>query len=191
MFARDVDAQTARDYVSAALRRQGETSVPPDVAAALVNLALHGSPRHRVPRAQRSLVLPVLDDMVRMGFPAESDPAELIRAAEKRLDRLRRKTGRPRWKSLVHVRATQGDGDTPADAEPKSVVGHTLKARASYDRERLRALPSERSDIAIVAMVDAAFDATVKERFRRGRNGGYGCRPRGQGCRFGARAAAE
>lgn len=49
------------------------------------------------------------------------------------------------------------------------MVGHTLKAQANYDRERLRRLPVERSDSAIDAVVGAAFSAIVKERFHLGR----------------------
>ncbi|MGC5050854.1 hypothetical protein ACLQ2S_05295 [Micromonospora sp. DT48] len=167
MFAQDLDAEAAQTFVTTTLARQRHSPVAPDVAKALVDLAMGKAHPRDLRRRDRLLVLPVLEESVRMARLSERDVAELVRAAEKRLDRWRRKTGRSRRAAGVSA-ATKG-GRNDAGIQPRSVIGQTLRAMAVYDRERVAALPREQSNEAIAAVVSAAFEIAVKKRFNRGR----------------------
>ncbi|MBX7268282.1 hypothetical protein KIF24_21155 [Micromonospora sp. Llam7] len=167
MFAQDTGAEAARSYVSAVLMRQGTSPVAPHVVAALVDLALGAAHPLDLRRRERLLVLPILDDLVRTACLSEWDTAELVRAAEKRLDRWRRKIGRSR-RATREGAATKGGGDA-AGSQPRSVIGQTLEAMAGYDHEWVATSPREQSNDAIAAVVDAAFEIAVRQRFHRGR----------------------
>ncbi len=167
MFAQDVDAEAAQTFVSVILTRQRRTPVAPDVVKALVDLAMGEAHPLDLRRRDRLLVLPILEESVRTARLSERDVAELVRAAEKRLDRWRRKAGRSRCGTRVSA-ATKGGGND-AGIQPRSVIGQTLRAMAGYDRERVAALPREQSNDAIAAVVNAAFEIAVKKRFDRGR----------------------
>ncbi|MCZ7420145.1 hypothetical protein O7605_11535 [Verrucosispora sp. WMMA2121] len=168
MFAQDANAEAARTFVSAILTRQRHSPVAPDVVKALVDLAMGEAHPLDLRRRDRLLVLPILEESVRTARLSEREVAELVRAAEKRLDRWRRKAGRSR--RGMRVSATTGGGND-AGIQPKSVIGQTLRAMAGYDRERVAALPREQSNEAIVAVVNAAFGMAVKKRFNRDQTG--------------------
>lgn len=155
-FGRDPHPGQAVEYVRDALRRGGE-SVRAGLSEALVNLALEGPTDggDGLSRAERHLVLPLLIDLVRARFDADADLADLVRAGERRLARVRRKAGRP-MRDLPALSSVGG---------PRTVVGQRLKAQAMYDRDRLRELPEEPSDEAITAMVEQAAAAALRRRF--------------------------
>ncbi|KOX09160.1 hypothetical protein ADK66_13020 [Micromonospora sp. NRRL B-16802] len=102
-------------------------------------------------------MLPILVDLAQSQFPSGEQCAELVRAAEMRADRLRRK---------VRKRPTTAElgGALPASG-PKTVVGQILKAQASYDRQLLSALPDEESREAAADLIDRAVTAVLRERF--------------------------
>ena len=166
-FAQDVDPQLARNYVHAALRRRGAADVNPDTVVALVDLVLTAKSHVSLSRLQRSLFLPILQEIVDESS-SKWDPAELVRAAEGRLVRRQRKAKRRLW--LRGPSRTVRVAAPDMDSQPASIIGQVLRAQANYDRARVRALPRERSEEAAFAVVDAAFDIVVKERFSRGRS---------------------
>ncbi|WLS45970.1 hypothetical protein Q3V37_01400 [Micromonospora profundi] len=153
-FSREASDQRVAVYLEGVINRTGRSATDLQIAE-LIDLAFNNS--SSVSRNVKRGILPILADLVQSQFPSGEQCAELVRAAESRADRLRRKARkRPTVAGLGSALPTSG---------PRSVVGQILKAQASYDRELLSALPDEESSEAAAELIDQATAAVLRERF--------------------------
>lgn len=153
-FARDESGRRVFEYLNGVVARAGKP-VPAQRIVEIIGLSLENSPT--ASRSAKRLVLPVLSDLIRREFQGDEQRAELVRAAEIRIDRRGRKD---RMWSLRRRRA-----GLVSTTGLNSLVGQILKAQSAYSRELLEALPDEESGSAAVEVVGRVVAAVLKKRF--------------------------
>jgi len=153
-FSREASDQRVSVYLDGVINRTGRSAADLQVAE-LIDLSFNSF--SAASRNVKGDILPILADLMQSQFPSGEQCAELVRAAESRADRLRRKA---RKRPTV-----AGLGSALPPSGPRTVVGQILKAQASYDRENLSALPDEESSEAAAALIDRAAAAVLRERF--------------------------
>ncbi|MCN0180779.1 hypothetical protein [Salinispora arenicola] len=153
-FASDESERRVFEYLNGVVARAGKP-VPAQRIVEIIGLSLENSPT--ASRSAKRHVLPVLSDFIRREFQGDEQRAELVRAAEIRIDRRGRKD---RMWSLRRRRA-----GLVSTTGLNSLVGQILKAQSAYSRELLEALPDEESGSAAVEVVGRVVAAVLKERF--------------------------
>ncbi|WP_155246097.1 hypothetical protein [Salinispora arenicola] len=144
-FVRDESERRVFEYLNGVVARAGKP-VPAQRIMEIIGLSLDNSPT--ASRSAKRHVLPVLSDLIRREFQGDEQRAELVRAAEIRIDRRGRKD---RMWSLCRRRA-----GLVSTTGLNSLVGQILKAQSAYSRELLEALPDEESGSAAVEVVGRA-----------------------------------
>lgn len=120
-FARDESERRVFEYLNGVVARAVKP-VPAQRIVEIIGLSLENSPT--ASRSAKRHVLPVLSDLIRREFQGDEQRAELVRAAEIRIDRRGRKD---RMWSLRRRRA-----GLVSTTGLNSLVGQILKTQSAY-----------------------------------------------------------